>query len=106
MTHQLKPLSSVFIHSCQAGNLERVWSLIMESSLVWAIGQPSQVGEAGNELLPDAQAPEMFEAGRLSEKIDQYAFAMLLWESHTGRLPWHNLTNPLQAGIHPARGIA
>lgn len=43
------------------------------------------------------QAPEMFEGGRVSEKIDQYAFAMLLWEALTGVVPWSTMSSPMQA---------
>ena len=42
------------------------------------------------------QAPEMFEGGRIGEKIDQYAFALLLWEAYTGQLPWKSLSSPMQ----------
>ena len=38
----------------------------------------------------------MFEGCKLNEKIDQYAFAMLLWESLTGQLPWKCMSNPMQ----------
>lgn len=48
------------------------------------------------------QAPEMFEGGRIGEKIDQYAFALLLWEALTGQLPWKNMSSPMQVFPPPS----
>ncbi len=32
--------------------------------------------------------PELLTTGRLSKKVDVYAFGVLLWEMCTGRRPW------------------
>ena len=42
------------------------------------------------------QAPEQFEGHRTSEKVDQYAFGVLLWELLTGQQPWQELDHPMQ----------
>ena len=35
-------------------------------------------------------APEIFNQSRVSEKCDVYAFALVLWESLTGKMPWES----------------
>jgi serine/threonine protein kinase len=37
---------------------------------------------------PRYMAPEAFKNEPCSEKIDIFAFGMILWEMYTGRLPW------------------
>jgi serine/threonine protein kinase len=37
---------------------------------------------------PRYMAPEAFKNEPCSEKIDVFAFGMILWEMYTGRLPW------------------
>lgn len=48
----------------------------------------------------EVQAPELFEGQRVTEKVDQYSFAVLVWEMLTGKLPWASLSTPLQASPH------
>lgn len=45
---------------------------------------------------PAYMAPEQFEGGRVDEKVDVYAFGMLLWECLTRQRPWADLKNPMQ----------
>ncbi len=33
----------------------------------------------------------------LSERVDQWAFGVLLWEMLTGQQPWADLDHPMQA---------
>jgi len=44
------------------------------------------------------QAPEQFEGRTTSEKVDQYAFGVCLWEMATGEQPWAELDHPMQVG--------
>jgi len=37
---------------------------------------------------PAYQAPEMLRDEPISEKVDLYGFAVMLWEMYTGKLPW------------------
>eukprot|EP00884_Botryococcus_braunii_P000534 jgi/Botrbrau1/10481/Bobra.0133s0085.1 len=45
---------------------------------------------------PNYMAPELFEGQRVTEKVDQYSFGILLWEMLTGKMPWASLSTPLQ----------
>ena len=36
-------------------------------------------------------APELFGGGGITERVDQYAFAVVLWEMLTGQLPWKGM---------------
>ncbi|KAF5832646.1 serine/threonine protein kinase, partial [Dunaliella salina] len=45
---------------------------------------------------PAFMAPEQFEGRRTNEKVDQYAFGVLLWELLTGQRPWQELDHPMQ----------
>jgi serine/threonine protein kinase len=37
---------------------------------------------------PAYQAPEMLRDEPITEKVDVYSFAVLIWEIYTGKLPW------------------
>jgi serine/threonine protein kinase len=37
---------------------------------------------------PAYQAPEMLRDEPITEKVDVYSFAVLMWEIYTGKLPW------------------
>ena len=36
-------------------------------------------------------APELFGGGGITERVDQYAFGIVLWEMLTGQLPWKGM---------------
>lgn len=40
---------------------------------------------------PSYMAPEVFSGGEVSEKVDVFAYAVLLWECITGLVPWEGL---------------
>jgi hypothetical protein len=40
---------------------------------------------------------ELFTGGAVNEKCDLWSFATLLWEMHTGEVPWKALVSPVQA---------
>lgn len=42
------------------------------------------------------QAPEQFEGRPINEKVDLYAFAMLMAECLLGEPPWKELEHPMQ----------
>lgn len=46
------------------------------------------------------QAPEQFEGRPVDEKVDVYAFGMLMWECITRSQPWADLHNPMQVRAH------
>ncbi|PSC72410.1 Serine threonine-kinase CTR1 [Micractinium conductrix] len=50
-------------------------------------------GQAGT---PAYMAPEMFDSKPITEKVDVYSFAVLLWEMNSGRVPWRQLAGPMQ----------
>ena len=45
------------------------------------------------------QAPEQFEGRPVSEKVDQFAFGVMMWEMLTGDLPWAELDHPMQVCV-------
>ncbi|GMH45368.1 hypothetical protein BSKO_13325 [Bryopsis sp. KO-2023] len=45
---------------------------------------------------PAYMAPEMFEGQALTEKVDVFSFAVMMWESITGLAPWAEYDNPMQ----------
>ncbi|KAL6761013.1 kinase-like domain-containing protein [Haematococcus lacustris] len=45
---------------------------------------------------PAYMAPEQFEGRPVSERVDQFAFAVMLWEMVTGQPPWGDLEHPMQ----------
>lgn len=45
---------------------------------------------------PAYMAPEMFEGCPLTEKVDVFSFAVMMWESYTGHTPWKEYHNPMQ----------
>jgi len=50
-------------------------------------------GQAGT---PAYMAPELFDGGQVTEKVDVYSFGILLWEMLTGRVPWSDVPSPMQ----------
>lgn len=50
-------------------------------------------GQAGT---PAYMAPELFDGGQVTEKVDVYSFAILMWEMLTGNVPWGNVPSPMQ----------
>lgn len=50
-------------------------------------------GQAGT---PSYMAPELFDRGQVTEKVDVYSFGVLLWEMMTGKVPWGDVVSPLQ----------
>lgn len=50
-------------------------------------------GQAGT---PAYMAPELFDGGQVTEKVDVYSFAILLWEMLTGDVPWGGVPSPMQ----------
>ena len=50
-------------------------------------------GQAGT---PSYMAPELFDGGSVTEKVDCYAFGILLWEMLTGKVPWGDVPSPMQ----------
>ena len=50
-------------------------------------------GQAGT---PTYMAPELFDGGNVTEKVDCYAFGILLWEMLTGKVPWGDVPSPMQ----------
>ncbi|KDD74299.1 protein tyrosine kinase, partial [Helicosporidium sp. ATCC 50920] len=50
-------------------------------------------GQAGT---PAYMAPEMFDGAGISEKVDVFSFAVLLWEMLTGQVPWAHVPSPMQ----------
>lgn len=50
-------------------------------------------GQAGT---PAYMAPELFDGGSVTEKVDVYSFGILLWECLTGQIPWHDVPSPMQ----------
>ncbi len=36
-------------------------------------------------------APELFAGGAVDERCDQYSFGVVLWEMHTGEVPWRGV---------------
>ncbi|KAG1669679.1 hypothetical protein FOA52_002063 [Chlamydomonas sp. UWO 241] len=49
---------------------------------------------------PAFMAPEQFEGGAVSEKVDVYAFGVLMWEALTGEQAWADLDHPMQIIFH------
>lgn len=50
-------------------------------------------GHAGT---PAYMAPELFDGGQVTEKVDVYSFGVLLWEMLTGQVPWASVPSPMQ----------
>jgi serine/threonine protein kinase len=50
-------------------------------------------GQAGT---PQYMAPELFDGGPVSDKVDIFSFAVVLWEMVTGEVPWSNAPSPMQ----------
>ena len=50
-------------------------------------------GQAGT---PAYMAPELFDGAQVTEKVDVYSFAVLVWECLTGRVPWADVPSPMQ----------
>uniref|UniRef100_A0A1D1ZNS8 Protein kinase domain-containing protein n=1 Tax=Auxenochlorella protothecoides TaxID=3075 RepID=A0A1D1ZNS8_AUXPR len=50
-------------------------------------------GQAGT---PAYMAPEMFDGAGITEKVDVFAFGVLLWEMLTGDVPWSHVPSPMQ----------
>lgn len=50
-------------------------------------------GQAGT---PAYMAPELFDGGSISEKVDVFSFGVLLWEMLTGEIPWSTVPSPMQ----------
>ena len=50
-------------------------------------------GQAGT---PAYMAPEMFDGAGITEKVDVFAFGVLLWEMLTGEVPWSHVPSPMQ----------
>ena len=46
-----------------------------------------------------AAPPELFSGGAVNEKCDLWSFATLIWEMHTGEVPWKALVLPVQARV-------
>jgi serine/threonine protein kinase len=50
-------------------------------------------GQAGT---PCYMAPELFDGAQVTEKVDVYSFAVLIWEMITGQIPWSHIPSPMQ----------
>lgn len=41
-------------------------------------------------------APELFDGGQVTEKVDVFSFGVLCWEMLTGQVPWGEVPSPMQ----------
>lgn len=49
-----------------------------------------------NAGTPAYMSPEQFEGRPVGEKVDVFAFGVILWEMLTGQQPWAELEHPMQ----------
>ena len=41
-------------------------------------------------------APELFDGGQVTEKVDVFSYGVLCWEMLTGQVPWGEVPSPMQ----------
>jgi serine/threonine protein kinase len=78
-------------------------SSLQTSAVCWVVQSlqtaPSVIVHTAERICA-LQAPEQFEGRPVSERVDQWAFGVLLWEMFTGQLPWADLDHPMQVRVH------